>query len=553
MSPGSPDSVGEEAGLAAAYGRLRPWAAAVLRLLVARYGPLPAEQEELAQLALQEGLSGAHVQASLRLLQSCGLVAAVSKGWKEHQYRVPEEHLTFWQKTLFPGLEPEPEAADGYLAEGSRNEPGDAVADVLQILLAASRGELKLLNSGRLAGQAVRKLERALLARNGELEGSGIAWAAPHNYGPAVSAALHMAVASGLLLVQDGCYKPDGTAAAPWLRISRNVLMGELYRVWKRAVAPSLHGWEFHALAAVETAFPGRWYPLNHLFDWLRVCGMMDLDCMAQMDFISTRLVPLGAWGWLYLEKRESGTAFMLRAPIDAQQDDGWESRFAGVVVQPDLEIIVPPCPPPALWWELLQWGEWTVRGEISVFRLTPRSIGAGRSAGGSAEALIGQLKGCSKVDIDEGVIRYIREQAGTASIGGPGVTGMGNAAPGPVYVPESVVVMAVGEESSHNRAARLAVEASLDPLPAEVPASWWTLGGRGHPSTEKEMIRRAIALRTALRITTADGQEITLVPLRLAEEAEEWEVWGMQGKLAVRLKPREWTGLRLVWPGIHE
>lgn len=550
-SPNRLDSSAPEAAeLAAAYARLRPWAVEVFRLLVARCGPLPAEQEELAQLALQEGLSAAHVKAALSLLQNAGLVAAVPKGWREHQYRVPEGQLAFWQETLFPRLEPEPEAAGG-LPEGIRNEPGDAAADVLQVLLAASRGELKLLKSGGLAGQAARRLERALLARDEELEGCGIAGAAPHLYGPAVTAALHMTVASGLLLVQDGCLRPAGEAVAAWLGKSRGTLRRELYAIWKKAMAPTLRGWEFHALAAVETAVPGRWYPLNQLFDWLRVCGMIDLDCMAQMDFISTRLVPLGAWGWLCLERRESGTAFMLPAPVAALQENEQQSRFAGIVVQPDLEILVPPEPPPALWWELLQWGEWTVRGEISAFRLTPRSMGAGRAAGGSAETLVRLLKSYSKADIDEGVIRFIREH-GAARPDEDGAASRGREL-GPVRVPEPVIALPAGEEYRKASAVSASGASGLDPLPAEVPAAWWTIGGRGHPSTEKELIRRAIALRTALRIRTADGDEVMLVPLRLVEEAEGWELCGMQGRRAVRLKPGEWTGLRLVWPGIHE
>lgn len=536
-----------------AYGGLRPWAKEVLRLLVARFGPLPAEQEELARLALQEGLSGAHVRASLRLLQSSGLVHAVPKAWREHQYRVPEGHVVFWQEKLFPRLEPEPEETD-LGGVGIRNEPGDAVKDVLQVLLAASRGELKLLKSGGLSAQSVRRLEQALLARDEDLEASGLAEASPHRYGPAVAAAVHMAAASGLLQVENGLVRPADEAASAWLGKPCRVLHQELYAIWKKAVASTFSGWEFHALYAVEMAVPGRWYPLNHLFDWLRVCGMMDLDCMAQMGFISTRLAPMGVWGWLYLEQRDSGMAFMLPAPVAALREKELEPRFAGIIVQPDLEIIVPPNPPPGLWWVLLQWGEWTVRGEISVFRLTPRSISAGRTAGGSVEGLLRQLRDYSKVDIDEGVIRFIREQGGARprdSAAGPGIHTREPAgqvvALEPLFAGVAAEDGLAGEPGDSYPAAP-----EPEPLPAEVPAAWWTQGRRGHPSTEKEMVRRAIAMKTALRVGIAGG-EVMLVPLRIQEDAEDWELYGMQGRLEVRLKPHEWTGLRLVWPGIHE
>jgi hypothetical protein len=539
--------------LEAAYAALRPWAKEVLRLLVARFGPLPAEQEELTRLALQEGLSGAHVRASLRLLQSCGLVHAVPKAWMEHQYRVLEGHLTFWQEKLFPRLEPEPEET-GFSGAGIRNEPGDAVKDVLQVLLAASRGELKLLKSGGLSGQSVHRLEQVLLARDEELEACGLAGAAPHRYGPAVAAAVHMAAASGLLQVESGLVRPAGEAASAWLGKPGRVLHQELYAIWRKAVAPTFSGWEFHAMYAVEMAVPGRWYPLNHLFDWLRVCGMMDLDCMAQMGFISTRLVPLGAWGWLCLEQRDSGMAFMLPAPVAALREKELEPRFAGIIVQPDLEIIVPPNPPPELWWALLHWGEWTVRGEISVFRLTPRSLSAGRTAGGSVEVLLGQLRDYSKVDIDEGVTRFVREQAAVRSAdsaAGPGI--LAKEPPGPVRTLEPLFAGVTAEDGLVGEPGEVYPAApEPEPLPAGVPAAWWTQGRRGHPSTEKEMVRRAIAMKTALRVGTAGG-EVLLVPLRIFEEAEDWELYGMQGRLEVRLKPHEWTGLRLVWPGIHE
>lgn len=537
------------AGLAAAYDRLRPWARDVLRLLVARFGPLPAEQEELARPALLAGLSGAHVRAGLRMLHSCGLVDLVPKAWREQQYRIPGDHLPYWQEKLFPRLEPEAEERSPG-AEGDRYEPGDAVKDVLQVLLAASRGELKLLKQGVLSARSVHRLEQALLARREELEAGMPAGAAVDQYGPAVAGALHMAAASGLLQVAEGVLRPVEQAAAAWAGKPYGVLSRELYAIWKKAVVPGLRGWEFHALYAVEQAAPGRWYAMKDLFDWLRVCGMMDLDCMAQMDFISTRLVPLSAWGWLCLERRESGMAFMVPAPAAAWQENGCEPSFAGIIVQPDLEIIVPPYPPPALWQALLHWGEWTVRGDISVFRLTPRSMGAGRTAGGSAEELIRLLRDCSKVAIDDGVIRFIREQGGGAAAASALLV---KQPPGRVCYMEPIFGPEAGEAELFQSTARLPTEAvGVEPLPAEVPAAWWTLGGRGHPSTEKEMVRRAISMKTALRMETAGG-EVMVVPLRMVEEAEDWELYGMLGRLEVRLKPREWTGLRLVWPGIHE
>lgn len=538
--------------LGAAYSGLRPWAADVFRVLVARFGPLPAEQEELARLALQEGLSGAHVRASLRLLQHSGLIDAVPKGWREHQYRVPEEQLPYWQERLFPRLEPE-QLESGLRPEGASSEAGDPVKEVLQVLLAASRGELKLLKSGGLSVQSVRRLEESLLVRREELETSGFSGAGPHLYGPAVTAALHMAAASGLLRVEGSFLRPVEEAVSSLREKSYGTLKQELYAIWKKAVAPTLGSWEFHALYAVEKAAPGSWYPLNHLFDWLRVCGMIDLDCMAQLDFISTRLVPLSAWGWLCLERRQSGMAFMLPAPIAAQQEKGNEPRFAGIIVQPDLEIIVPPYPPPALWWELIQWGEWTVRGEISVFRLTPRSMGAGRTAGGTPETLVRLLREYSKVDIDEGVIRFIRDQGGEHPAGGAAASNAHTketSDPARIFGP---VTAAPAEERWRESGVTDPGTMVQEPLPPEVPAAWWTLGGRGHPSTEKEMVRRAIAMKTALRIRTATGGEVMLVPLRIVEEAGDWEICGMQGRLEVRLRPREWTGLRLIWPGVHE
>lgn len=544
-----PDRLDMENGLAEAYERLRPWARDVLQLLVARFGPLPAEQEELARPALQAGLSGAHVRAGLRMLQSCGLVDVVPKAWREQQNRVPKRHLSYWQEELFPRLEPE--AEDRSLDEGEgRYESGDAVKDVLQVLLAASRGELKLLKQGALSAQSVRRLEQSLLAKREELEAGCPAGAAVRQYGPAVAGALHMAAASGLLQVAEGYLRPVEEAVAAWMEKPCAVLNRELFAIWKKAAAPNLRGWEFHALYAVEQAEPGRWYALQDLFDWLRVCGMIDLDCMAQMDFISTRLVPLSVWGWLCLERRASGMAFMLPACVAARQENGCVPSFAGIIVQPDLEIIVPPSPPPALWQALLHWGEWTVRGDISVFRLTPRSMGSGRKAGGSAEELIRLLRDCSKTAIDDGVIRFIREQGGSNADASAARV---KQPLGTVRYMEPVFGQEAGEAELLSGTVHTHSEAvGVEPLPAGVPAAWWTLGGRGHPSTEKEMVRRAITMKTALRMETADG-ELMVVPLQLVEEAEDWELCGMSGRLEVRLKPRDWTGLRLVWPGIHE
>lgn len=545
---------GQAAELTARLGRLRPWAGAVLRLLVARFGPLPAEREDLVPLALAEGLSGAHVRAALLQLTECGILTALPKGWKENRYMLREGTLPAWQTALFPPLEPAAEEDPG-LPEDSVEESGCASADVLQVMHAASNGELQLVKRGGLTRKAALRLERVLLARDGELAGSGIAAAGSPSCGPALAAVLHLAAASGLLAEEEGCWKPVEKAFGPWRELAFHEAQARLYRIWKDAVGPSMQAWEFHALAAVERAAPGRWYSLDQLFAWLRVCGMMDLDCMEQMDFISTRLVPMKALGWLRLKRQGAGAAFLLPLSLLAEPEapDAGDP-FAGIIVQPDLEILVPPQAPPRLLWALLQWGEWAVRGEVSVFRLTAGSLQNGRAASGSAEVLVKLLQECSQYDIDDGVIRLIREQGGggaaapasPAETGLPGLSGAPQEeAPPPLPCPAGM------PEQEALSAARL--EAGLTRLPADVPAAWWKPAQRYHPSTEKELIRRALALQTALGVSIAGGREDMLVPVRITEEEQGWSVHGMRGRMAVRLKPDEWTGLRLIWPGIHE
>jgi hypothetical protein len=169
-------------------------------------------------------------------------------------------------------------------------------------------------------------------------------------------------------------------------------------------------------------------------------------------------------------------------------------------------------------------------------------------------EVLLGQLRDYSKVDIDEGVIRFVREQAAVRSADSAAGSGiLAKEPPGPVRGLEPLFAGVTAEDGLVREPGEVHPAApEPEPLPAEVPAAWWTQGRRGHPSTEKEMVRRAIAMKTALRVGTAGG-EVLLVPLRIFEEAEDWELYGMQGRLEVRLKPHEWTGIRLVWPGIHE
>lgn len=583
--------------------RMKPWAAQIVKQLVRSFGPLPFDREAAERAALAEGISGAHVKAALLLFHKKGILFAIRKSWGEELYLFPEEAHPVWLSLLFPGALKECSPADLASGETMGNE-GAAAYDVLLLMHQAASGELNLTKQGALTKAAVKKLAEGLMVQDEDLEETGIAARAPHQYGPAVESVLHMALQSGFLTEKDSALYPCRGKWDTWLQGSLGNAQRDLFQHWLEAVRTRMV-WELHALAVIQNACPDRWFRVDLLFDWLRVCGMINrIDSEEKLRFIRSRLLPMQAFGWLRLNRLPEDWAFMLPHALTAGMDAPVE-RYNGMIVQPDLEIVLPPYPPLPLLWDMMNWGEPVSRGVLSVYRLTKSSVKRAVERGREPEELTELLARSSMLPADDKVIRILREWLGNhraviqsgvtlVRISDPAVCSCLESdgrfreileerlAEGIYSIREQGLPQLAGElerlgvaalrqhpkksDSSDDAALPCLIPHIQDPagqpvplpVPAQsadadwrdIPPSWWKAVSRYHPSTEKELIRKAIERKAGVRL--ADGQT-GLVPLSIRESAEGWAVEAMRGREKITVRPDEWQGLQFIAPGLND
>lgn len=84
------------------------------------------------------------------------------------------------------------------------------------------------------------------------------------------------------------------------------------------------------------------------------------------------------------------------------------------------------------------------------------------------------------------------------------------------------------------------------------VPSIWLKEFRSYHASTQKDMIRKAIEWRTLLRIKSG-GTEWEVVPCKLQEHRETWELVGLRDSAPVSLEAGQWEEMKLVLPGIND
>lgn len=592
---------------------LKPWVTEVLRTLLRSFATLPVEQDMLAREALSVGLSGAQVKAALLVLRKKGILFNIRKSWGEEYTILPEEALPVWQRLLFPpSLQKElegPHIREEGLREG---HSGYAVSDVLSVLHLADRGELPLTKHGNLAKAALKKLEKALIVQDHWVEEAGLMAEKPHQYGAAVLSALYLAAESGLLTVTGGGFRPDKTRLDYWLQLSTEGQQRRLYQCWLRAVRSS-EPWELHALAALEQAKPGGWYMVAQLFEWMQVCGMMNETAEAAHSFVLMRLLPMQAFGWAELRRLPEGLAFRFSYPAGDYERKEAAAAYKKLVVQQDLELILPPYSPAELLWEIMCWGESVSLGELSVYRLTRSSIRSAIQRGYPMDMLVRSLAEGSRAPLDQGVLRTVAEWAtrhkaiihsGVVVLrmdGDPELCCtfearesfrrlvLEKAAPGLYLVPEAVKEELIAEldrldasyllqvgsprdgekQSSESadlpRFARYRVQDPIGTLVAgplgvdgspsaqslwkEIPSAWLKGTASYHPSTEKELVRTAIERGLSLAVIMKDSRLAQVVPVSLEDETECWSVTAMLGRERIQLSRDYWSGIGLVIP----
>ncbi|CAG7622718.1 helicase-associated domain-containing protein [Paenibacillus allorhizosphaerae] len=106
---------------------------------------------------------------------------------------------------------------------------------------------------------------------------------------------------------------------------------------------------------------------------------------------------------------------------------------------------------------------------------------------------------------------------------------------------------------------ARIPSAIDLYPEYSEIPAGWLRDYRSYHASTRKEMVEKAIRLKTVLQIRK-DGCDYRITPHKVQETRGSWCMTGI-GRTAstidhieeMRLMPEEWQEMKLILPGIND
>lgn len=581
----------------------------VLGFLLRRFAGIPFEQERLEAAAWSQGpWTGAEIRVALARLRQAGVVFAVRKSWGDRLYYVPTDTVPLWQRLLLP-VAARPlggaEAAAVQLAPAPYRLP---LALALLSAWADLRrgGGLPLTARGAPNKAAAARLAAGMQLTEGELAalkltGEGGSLPAP------VALALDLGLALGVLKRLPDRIAVDEAAMERWLSLPRPQAERELLRLAIERYAceePALHlaacsllpleasGWyreaDFDRAFAAEEALDG-WLSLLASFGWI--------------DRGQWRGEPVFRWNW-----PEPGEGFY--------------------IVQPDLEIIVPPDVGLTRRWQLEQVAERVGADAVFLYRLTKERCARACDEGIGLDALKERLEQGSGAPLPAEAEQTLRDWYGglgrlyfapatllrtdsgevadrllqnpeisgklgerlgerdflvhaadvkplaalLASYGYPpaagpaeapapagqarqaaGPAGEGALCGGPDRNLQPSGWVRRGPALSLYEPDRCFPEAEeLFPGLKDVPPAWMNRPARYHPSTQRRLIERAIAWRTAIRLRR-DGRTITFVPLAIEPADDGFLVRGRPqeepGAGSLRLPADPEDGLAIVLP----
>ncbi|WNR46559.1 helicase-associated domain-containing protein [Paenibacillus roseipurpureus] len=91
-----------------------------------------------------------------------------------------------------------------------------------------------------------------------------------------------------------------------------------------------------------------------------------------------------------------------------------------------------------------------------------------------------------------------------------------------------------------------------LYPNMAHIPASWIQEFRDYHPSTRKDMIRKAIEWRSLLQVRK-EGRDCFIIPRMVREERSGWMLEGWEHYREISLREDEWNEMKIILPGIND
>ncbi|KAA9004043.1 hypothetical protein F4V43_11585 [Paenibacillus spiritus] len=379
-------------------------AAELLRLVCAAHAALPWT-EEAAEKLRPPGMSRSELTIAREELLDQRLLTCAQRLGGELLYGIPEGRLAEVQGRFFRYVpETGPEPAVRIIMPAAAGLP----ADLFRLLHRIAGSGLPLTAKGLLHLGHLKKLAAGVSLQEGHLEGLGLrsSYSAECPLPALVLADLLLTL--GLIRRRDGVLIPDRERTEAWLGLAEQAMYARaLEAVCFRYGAPGPGAQHLRGAVAGAGWLAGRWYRLDRLLAALEAAGLgQDRRAPEQQEpEAAAWLSWLAGAGLLSLGRADAdgGLCFRWRMPYpcsgsclrqeaapneDREKDaaeipEAAEARTGHLIVQPDLEVLIPPETPYRVRWGLACFAEpETLESGLWSFRLTRERLEAASAAG---------------------------------------------------------------------------------------------------------------------------------------------------------------------------
>lgn len=374
--------------------RLSGQACEVLKRICAAHADHPFQEGKEDSLRPFE-MTRAEFRLALSELWREGWLVAVRKIGGAKLFFIPSGRWEAAQSRLFP-INPSTLSSDGIQLSALAGQ--GLAGELFRVLLFAAEEGLPLTTKGAVHKKYVNLLAAKLQLNEGNLQGLGLRSPYPDNYPLPAILAIDLLLHLGLLERSQQAYSLAAPSVENWLRLDDSemftLLLDAVSRRYGRRTAADRH---FRCLIARPEHIPGRWYSLEDTIGWMEAQGLSapgERDTLAEASI--AWLNCLAGFGWCEVGISAGETPCFrwtsVKPPAEKPMLKGGQAAER-IIVQPDLEVLVPEETPYRLRWSLACFAELAQCDCMWSFRLTRERLAWACGRGMSPQEIIAWLE----------------------------------------------------------------------------------------------------------------------------------------------------------------
>lgn len=395
------------------FHRLSEDASRVLRQICAACADRPF-QEGREEKFRSFDMTRVEFRLAFSELRRGGWIGAMRQIGGNQLFYIPAERLDTLHSRFFP-VSPvclKPEGLRLSVATG----PGLA-GELFRALLFAVEEGLPLTSKGAIHKKYVSRLACKLQLDEEHLQGLDLHSPYPADYPQPAVLIIDLLLHLGLLVRRDQTFLPEGKAVEMWLGLSESemsvLLYGAASRRYGRRTAADSH---FRCLIYRPEYRPGYWYSLADTIGWMEASGMvLPGERPGLIEASAAWLRCLAGFGWAEVGSDAGGSLFFRWTNAKPQltvSSETIEPAEARIIVQPDLEVLVPEETPYSSRWSLACFAELVQIDSMWSLRLTRERLERASSRGISPDEVIRWLEHYAESGLP-GEVRAVLEQWG--------------------------------------------------------------------------------------------------------------------------------------------